>query len=394
YKYTVYVFITSELFFIPKNYICRHICHTLKILQVVTHFDFGGAENHVRELSNELAAQAHDVYLVGPSGKQIKLLNQKVHFVQASQLSKLLVFQTFFLIYLIKKHQIEVIHAHQRLSILAACWAGFITGTPVVATVHGRVRFDLRSSFSRTRTSKIIFVSHQVLKVSKYYSEINHKSVVIPNGINFQKVIPKRIPYGMAYISRMDSHHKEVVDMLIGLMPDVTASFPQASLWIFGEGKQVEYLKKVASQLNQSLHREVVRICGYVENFNQQDILPELVLGVGRVAVESLANGLNVISMNCKRMGSIVNLRNYSAYRLNNFVDINGIPPTRESLLSEINKFFQNRVQYKDESILIREKVIQEFNIKTITLQTMNVYSEATQKQLQKNVTSSSSHTC
>jgi glycosyltransferase involved in cell wall biosynthesis len=366
----------------------------LRILQVVSHFDFGGAENHVRELSNELAAQAHDVYLVGPSGKQVKLLNQQVHFVQASQLSKLLVFQTFFLVYLIKKHQIEVIHAHQRLSILAACWAGFLTRTPVVATVHGRVRFDLRSSFSRKKTSKIIFVSHQVLNVSKYYSEINRKSVVIPNGIDYPKATPQRYPYGIAYISRMDSHHTRVIDMLIASMPEILANFPLASLWIFGEGEQVEYLKKAAFQLNQNQHREVVRICGYVENFNQMEIMPELVLGVGRVAVESLAMGLSVITVNCKRMGSVVDLKNYPAYRQNNFVDIKSAPPTLESLQAEINKFFLNRKQYEDESILIREKVIQEFNIKTITFQTLDVYSEALQKRVPKKVTSNSWHSC
>ncbi|HQN99235.1 MAG TPA: hypothetical protein PKU86_07265, partial [Bacteroidales bacterium] len=44
------------------------------ILQVVTHFDFGGAENHVRELCNELTVQEHEVYLVGQPGRQVKLM--------------------------------------------------------------------------------------------------------------------------------------------------------------------------------------------------------------------------------------------------------------------------------------------------------------------------------
>ncbi|MBC7124472.1 MAG: hypothetical protein H5T24_02495, partial [Bacteroidales bacterium] len=53
----------------------------MRILQLVTRFDFGGAENHVRELCNELAACNHQVILLSRKGRQNELLDKRVLFI-------------------------------------------------------------------------------------------------------------------------------------------------------------------------------------------------------------------------------------------------------------------------------------------------------------------------
>jgi hypothetical protein len=53
----------------------------MRILQLVNRFDFGGAENHVKELCNELAAMDHKVVLATRNGRQRTLLDNRVKFV-------------------------------------------------------------------------------------------------------------------------------------------------------------------------------------------------------------------------------------------------------------------------------------------------------------------------
>ena len=65
---------------------------------------------------------------------------------------------------------------------------------------------------------------------------------------------------------------------------------------------------------------------GFISKLEIDEFFPELVLGVGRVAIEALARGANVISVNSKRMGHIVAPPNYNEYAINNFVHIHGMP--------------------------------------------------------------------
>lgn len=56
----------------------------MRILLTVKHFDCGGAENHVRELANALAARRHRVRAAAPPGRQAALPHRSVEHVPVS----------------------------------------------------------------------------------------------------------------------------------------------------------------------------------------------------------------------------------------------------------------------------------------------------------------------
>lgn len=350
----------------------------MKVLHVVTRFDFGGAENYVRELSNELDIQGCEVFVFSKRGRQVDLLNSSVRFINAHFCSRLILTQAFSLVRIIRKHKIDVVHAHQRFPIISACIAGLFTQIPVVVTIHGRVRQDLRSKLSRKIPARFIFVSERVLTVSRHYGALVDKSVVIPNGIPRPTISYRYTPNSIGYISRIDAKHANVIVQLIDVVVSLSLDYPSVSLSIYGDGDYLDRIRKLADDVNQRLGYNAIVVHGYVKCLFKSIEVPELILGVGRVAIESAYKGCSVISVNNKRMGHLINTKNYEFYRTNNFVDINGEPPTKELLYIEIGEFFKNKSRNRQESLDLIQQFHDDFDIEVIARRVINVYSELT----------------
>lgn len=313
---------------------------------MISRFDFGGAENYVRELANQQALQGNHVYIISKQGRQMSLLHPLITYLPVKRYQQWFLFKIPLLIFYSKKIKFDIIHAHQRQAIFTTSVAGYITKIPVVVTIHGRVRHDLPTRISRTRPSRFIFVSQQVLSVSKFAKKIKSKSIVIPNGVHLPATLPSRIPFHIGYLSRIDSRHSLVLEQLIKILPELKNQFPELQLTVFGEGSGLTSLKKTATEINSLLGSETIHFHGYIENFSELEQVPELFLAVGRVAIEACAHGISVISVNQKRMGSIIEPDNFEFYKTNNFVNIFGGPPTESCLYETISRFLQNRNNY------------------------------------------------
>jgi glycosyltransferase involved in cell wall biosynthesis len=187
----------------------------MKILLVIKHFDFGGAENHVCDLANSLYTQGNEVYLVSAKGRQLSRLHKGIHFIPYTSHDILLPLNVFFLYSIVKKYKIDIIHAHQRLAILTSSQLKKFIDIPLVATVHGRTRLDLKSKLTKIAPDRIIFVSQRVLEVSACYEDIKYKSVVIPNGVEAIESGKLNTSPSFTYVSRVDRNHSKVILMII-----------------------------------------------------------------------------------------------------------------------------------------------------------------------------------
>lgn len=338
----------------------------MKVLLFIKRLDFGGAENHVVELANELNAQGHEVLLLCQKGRNITRLNKEIQLIYRSVFSNCLLVQIVQLLWLVSAKKCQIIHAHQRFPILAASIAGFLTGVPVVATVHGRTRYDLRSYLSRKLPSLFVFVSYSVLQKSKYNSQIRDKSVVIPNGIS---IVDKRynlIAYSMAYISRIDAAHSNVILLILNAIPDLFKTYEQLRFYIYGDGPNLDIVKEKAEKANRLIGFEVVKLCGFKSDLHSNSSFPELVMGVGRVAIEAGLKACTLISVNNKRMGQLIHSENYLKYKLDNFVNTSGLPPTTEMIYQEIARFFADREAYRKQSLALMERFSDDFSITTM----------------------------
>jgi Glycosyltransferase len=349
----------------------------MRVLHLIKNFDFGGAENHVRDLANSLDELGHDVFIVGGKGRQICLLNKGVHFISLRLKDVLIPFQVFYISYISLKNKVQVIHAHQRLPILTACIVGKITGIPIVVTVHGRTRYDLRSRISRKYSHKIIFVSQYVLEVSARLEEIKHKSVIIPNWVSVSARKSEKQQYSISYISRLDKKHSELILLMIQkVIFPLVSEFPGITFKIIGDGDFLPEIREEAMRLNRALNKEVCVVCGFIPEVKEVIRQSEMIMGVGRVALEAMACGVPVLSINQRRLGTFISTNNYSFYKKNNFIAVENQPPDEKSLFELLNNFFIDSRCWQKESLTLQEYVNEDFNPLKILLAIFMLYDE------------------
>jgi glycosyltransferase involved in cell wall biosynthesis len=335
----------------------------MRILLAVKSFDFGGAENHVRELANSLSERGHDVFVIAGRGRQVSLLNDSVRYKPLIMRDLLIPFQVAFLWLFLIRNGIQVIHAHQRLPILLASIAGWIRGTPIIATVHGRTKYDLRYMVSRRFPSKIIFVSDQVLQVSAKREEIISRSVIVQNWATVTPASSEKNSHSICYISRIDKKHSSVILLILTeVIEPLSRKFPRLTFTVIGEGESLNTLHAAAHAVNQKLKREVCFIAGFSTDVREVIRRSGLVIGVGRVAIESLACGTPLLSVNNKHMGSVISPLNYREYTRNNFLDVVAGPPDAEGLINKLEDYLNDPGYWQNQALLLQRNIEADFN--------------------------------
>ncbi len=347
----------------------------MRVLYLINSFNYGGAENHVLDLANSMVKVGNDVFIMTREGQLINRLNKEVT-VKSLNMSDLLIpFQVLSVCLFISRNRIEVIHAHKRLPILIASLAGKIMKVPVVATVHGQPRIDLRSCISRRFPQKIIFVSKRLLNQEGGYREVSGKALFIQNGVEIPQENVERDYNSISYISRIDKKHSFVIRMIINeVMPEIVKKYPMASFNIIGDGEFLELLRSEGSAINNRMGREVCIIHGYIP-----DVMPlikksGLVLGVGRAAIESLACAVPVLSVNRDFLGEFISRDNYRYFKVNNFVAAGQPPPESETLIKLLLSYFANQMVYQKEAGFLKESIRNDFSIEKITGDILEVY--------------------
>jgi len=350
----------------------------MKILLLIRNFDFGGAENHVRNLANELCLSDCSVWLISRKGRQLEQLIQGVNHRTIEFSDYLILPQLLKLIQVIKREKFDVIHAHQHLPILLATLAGKITGTPVIATIHGRIKHDLPYNFEKKSIQRVIAISRNSLKGLKMHELTKDKSILIPNGIHLPEFKKTNGYPGLSiyYVSRINKRHANLIGLILKeVWPVFISRYPEARFNILGDGN---FLGKIIDAVN-SGHNNLqssVKVIGYTSDISQEISNASLVIGVGRVALKSLAKGIPVFSLKVNRLGGIVTTSNYPHHSYGNFVDIDGKFPNSECILNTLEDFVINQEFYRNEALILQQKIAEEYNIKNIIASTIEVYKE------------------
>ncbi len=347
----------------------------MKILLLVPGFNFGGAENHVRDLANSMDDAGNDVFVISKPGLQKNRLNSSVRFVSLKMKDIFLPFHLIYICFFIKRNRIDIIHAHKRLAIFLGCVAGKLMRIPVVVTVHGNPHYDLRTRISGKWADRVIFVSKRHLDGNGIYKRLGNKSAFIQNGVKWFENDSERDLNLMTYISRIDSRHAEVIIMLVKeVLPRVLRDFPAIKFNVIGDGKSLENIRKEADALNISNNREICVVHGYVPEVEPMIRRSGLVLGVGRAAIYSLALGIPVISINQQHMGGFVSEENYRFYQENNFVAKNFLGPDTDLLAGMLREYLADTGRFQKEAAILQNYVRTDFSLETMTIRILEIY--------------------
>lgn len=231
--------------------------------------------------------------------------------------------------------RVDIVHAHDWLVAKPAISIKHLCRAPLISTIHsteeGR-RHGLHTDYQRMihqiewwltyESWKVVCCSNYMKEeVVRLFNTPSDKILVIPNGVDrnqfngYSCLGDFRLRYAaekekiILYVGRLVP--EKGVDVLLGAMPSVLNSHPEAKLVVVGEGYYKEELMRIAGQLNIF---PKVHFTGYVDDETLKRlykcasvaVFPSLYEPFGIVALEAMASGVPVIVSDVGGLSEIV----------------------------------------------------------------------------------------
>jgi L-malate glycosyltransferase len=347
----------------------------MRILHLVRIFGYGGAENHVRDLANIMDELGHQVYIMARRGNQNELLNRGISFVELQMSDLSAPFRVFEVANFIRKNKIDVVHVHQRLPAFIGILAARLAGVPSVVTIHGKTQYDVRLPLIRRLTGKFIFVRQSTLDEAPGFGIPADKCVLIQNGVRIEEGQQAGEPLSISYISRIDKRHGMVISMIMNkAVKELSVQYPGLTFHIAGDGDQLSELRAQAEKVNELTGSETVILEGYLPDTKVLIKRSGLVFGVGRAAIETLACGVPLFSINQKYFGGLVSQENYDFFRKNNFVAYGLEAPDEQKIADELEKYLRDPAFWRSEAACLKKRIDEDFNIYRIVSSITGIY--------------------
>jgi len=299
----------------------------MKILFLTTHLNMGGITRYLLTLTKGLHNKGHEIFVVSSGGEmesafmdldaRVLTLNIRTK----SELSFKIYATLLPLIRYIRQNQIDIIHAHTRITQVMATILNWFTAVKYVSTCHGY----FKPRWFRRRFpcwgSAVVAISGPVAVHLKDDLNVPESKIrMIENGIdieefeqideNFKKKSRGQLGLNKEPVVGMLARLSDVKgqDILIQAMPKIMMDVPHVRLLLFGDGQQKEILLKMVNDLRLQEH---VRFYSLIDQrricFSAIDVfvVPSRQEGLGLSVMEAQACGLPVVA---SRVGGIVSL--------------------------------------------------------------------------------------
>lgn len=285
----------------------------MNILMALSQLEVTGAEVYATTVGNELTQRGHSVFYVSDTLTKPTLGPVfKLRFNKRSILRRF--WHVFYLIYLIKKHHIQLVHAHSRASGWSSYVACKLTGTPMITTVHGRQPVHAsRKAFHALGYRAVAVcedIAHQIVDNLGVDPAIVQ---VLRNGIEtdkFQLVpAPDNPKPVIAIIGRLSGPKGELCYRLLDEVLDLDA----CRVRIVSGTKVPERFARFEGR---------AEFVGYVDDVPALLAGCDLVIGAGRVAMEALLCGRPAFAIGEAKAIGLVTERNLGEALASNFGDI------------------------------------------------------------------------
>lgn len=303
----------------------------IKILQIITGIDIGGAENHLLSLVKGLDKSKYDISVVYLKGKGE--LKEKFKKIGISPIFIGLKFNyditaLWKLFWLIKKNRYDIVHAHLFHADVYGVWAAFLAKIPVIiSSEHNEDQFlkkrlySLLNRFVSSHCDKLISISDSV---KRYMIETGIKNInkieVVHYGLDWSKYDNLG---DFSYVKKEFNIYEE--EILIGTMARLIKQKglsyllkafamlledePKCKLIIVGQGKLKKNLKDLSRQLKienkvifAGFRKDILEIMSSIDIF----ILPSLWEGLGLVLLEAMAARKPIVATNISAIPEIV----------------------------------------------------------------------------------------
>lgn len=335
----------------------------MNILMALSQVEVTGAEVYAATLSDALIEKGHSVFIVSDTfTKPTKAEFHPLAFNNRRFFDRIR--NVAFLVKFISKNRIDIVHAHSRASSWVSYFAAKITGIPLITTIHGRQPAHLSRRMLLAFGSKIIAICEQIKEhLIRDLGVPQEKIILIRNGIN---VPTDEMPTAnenhktVSIIGRLSGAKGEVAAHLLGILEKIYG----VKILVIG-GKEIpEKFERF---------RQKADFLGFVGNPMQWILKSDLIIGSGRVAMESLIHGKPTFAIGEACNHGLISEENFRAAMASNFGDISEI--NRQNFdWEKIENELKNAVENPLCSSEIQEKVRQEYDSGKITREIENAY--------------------
>ncbi len=293
----------------------------MKILLVTTHMNFGGISSYTFSLAKILVEMGHDVYCASSPGDMSSQLEKNgIHYLSIpintkSELNPKVFISMIKLLLYNKKEKFDIVHAQTRVTQVLCWYFSKITKIPFVTTCHGFFRNHLGRQLFPCWGNKVFAISDAVKKHLMIDFYVPSKQIaLVPNGIAVEKFAvaekrfdPKYKDRTVGIIARLSSVKGHIY--LIKAMAEVVKEFPDARLFIFGQGKIKYELVHLVEKLK--INEKVFflpAVSNTSEVLREIDIfvMPSIQEGLGLSILEAQASGLPVVASDVGGIPTIV----------------------------------------------------------------------------------------
>ncbi|KUE78528.1 polysaccharide deacetylase [Aeromonas schubertii] len=345
----------------------------MNILMALSQLEVTGAEVYATTVGNELTRRGHNVFYVSDTLTKPTLGPVfKLRFNKRSILRRF--WHVFYLIYLIKKHKIQLVHAHSR----ASGWSSFVacklTGTPMITTVHGRQPVHASRKAFHALGYRAVAVCEDIAQQIIDNLGVDPAMVqVIRNGIETDRFIPCPAADNprpvVAIVGRLTGPKGDLCYRLLDEVLDLEAC-----------DVRVVTGSRVSERFQRFIGR--AQFVGYVEDVPGLLAACDLVIGAGRVAMESLLCGRPTLAIGEARSIGLVTEDNLDQALASNFGDIG--PKDLDIDFVALKEDVTLALSSRAVSETLRARVLAEYELGGVVDRLESVYQDAVVETLRR----------
>jgi len=338
----------------------------MNILMALSQLEVTGAEVYATTIGNRLIEKGHGVFFVSDTlTKPVNGPLFKLRFNKRSIPRRF--WHVAYLIWLIKKHNIQLVHAHSRASSWSCYVACKLTGTPMISTVHGRQPVHAsRKAFHALGYAAVAVcedIKQQLIDALGVPAE---QIRVIRNGIETDRFVPCPPPANpkpvISIVGRLTGPKGELCHRLLDEVLDL-------------DRYRVQVVS--GSQVTPRFERfkDKAEFIGYVEDMPSLLAGSDLVIGAGRVAMEALLCGRPTLAIGEAKAIGVVTPDNVEAALASNFGDIG--PRDLDIDFASLPALIHQGLALGQSDEAVRERVRQEYDLDAVVERLEQVYQDA-----------------
>lgn len=298
----------------------------MNILQLTTHLNIGGITSYVVNITRALQERGNNV-IISSGGGDMAAHEGITHFYldikTKSELSPKLWLALPKLFSLIKRENIDVIHAHTRVTQVLACALSRLTGVPYVATCHGFFKAHLARRIWGCWGRKTIAISDAVKNhLINDFRLAPEDIALIYTGVDTKRFKRRyREDEKAVFKKELGLTDKRVIGAIGRLSPVkgysylieafkiLLAEYDDLRLLIVGEGPEEDRLKGICATLGLGdavkfikAHPDTPRLFSIMDIFVSSSVQE----GLGLSLAEALAAGKTVVATDVGGISSLI----------------------------------------------------------------------------------------